>query len=159
VRIIALLVSIGALASPGGRTISANGVRVVVPAGWHRVEAAPSAIADPVIALVVGTVGVRARLVVCQVAAYRIPASGAVVVVLQWRTQTSGGGRPARSREPLRHLVLDRRGFECRPGQRGGAVQLALGGHAYQVNVLVGDHASTRVIAEARAIVRSFDRR
>jgi len=155
-RILAIFVAFGTLTSGGGRTISANGVEVVAPSGWQRVTPAPSAISDPVTALVVGTRGVRIRLVPCQVAAYRIPASGAAVVVLRWRTETSGGGRPPRSREPLRHLVLGRRGFECWPGHLGGAVQLALGGHGYQVNVLVGDRASRHVIAQARAVVRSF---
>ncbi len=146
-----------AVAAGGPHTIAANSVKVVVPAGWHRVEAAPTAITDPVTALVVGTQGVRPRLVPCEITAYRIPSAGAAVVVVRWRTETSGGGRPPRSRRPLSHVVLNRLGFECWPGHRGGAVELALGGHAYQVNVLVGDRASPATVRQALAVVRSFD--
>jgi hypothetical protein len=150
-------VAAGAFAS-APRVISANGVKVSAPPEWQRVQAAPEGtIIDPVTVLVVGTRGVRPRMVACQVAAYRIPAGGAAIVVVRWRTETSGGGHPPRSRKPLQHVVLDRGGFECWPGHRGGAVQLSLGGHAYQVNVLIGDRAPSRVVAEALAIVRSFD--
>jgi hypothetical protein len=141
-----------------GRPVVSHGVRVVVPSGWQRVQpAADGAVIDPVTVLVVGTQGVRPRLVPCQVAAYRIPLAGAAVVVVRWRTETSGGGRPPRSRLPLRHVHLNRGGFECWPDHLGGAVQLSLGGHAYQVNVLIGDRASSRVVAQALAVVRSFD--
>jgi hypothetical protein len=149
------LVSTAAAGAP--RTIAANGVKVVVPAGWHRVKPAPSAITDPVTVLVVGTQGVRSRLVPCEITAYRIPAAGAAVVVVRWRTETSGGGRPPRSRRPLFHVVLNPLGFECWPNHRGGAVELSLGGHAYQVNVLVGDLASPATVRQALAVVRSFD--
>jgi hypothetical protein len=36
--------------------------------------------------------------------------------------------------------------------------QVALAGKAYQVNVMVGGRTSKKVIAEALAVVRSFDR-
>jgi hypothetical protein len=154
--VLATIVS-AVFATAGPRTIVANGVRVVAPAGWQRVRAAPTAITDPVTVLVVGTRGVRPRLVPCEVSAYRIPLAGAAVVVVRWRTETSGGGRPPSSRRPLSHLVLNRLGFECWPKHRGGAVELSLGGHAYQVNVLIGDRASSLTVDRARAIVRSFD--
>ncbi len=154
---LALALPLGAAAAASERRIVANGVQVVAPAGWHRVAPAPSAISDPKTVLVVGTSGVRPRLVPCQVAAYRIPPGGAAVVVVRWRTETSGGGGVPRSRAPLRHVVLTDLGFECWPHHRSGAVDLALGGHAYQVNVLVGDRAPPRVVGEALALVRSFD--
>jgi hypothetical protein len=152
-----VLVSAGTSSADGSRVLAANGVEMVAPSGWKRVAPAPSGITDPVTVLVGGTRGVRFRLVPCQVAAYRIPARGAAVVVVRWRTETSGGGSPDRSRAPLRHIVLNRRGFECWPRHRGGAVQLALRGHAYQVNVLIGDRASRRVVAQALSVARSFD--
>jgi hypothetical protein len=46
--------------------------------------------------------------------------------------------------------------FECFDG-RGAAVELGLQGHAYQVNVLVGDRASPRRVADALRVARSFD--
>ena len=138
----ALLV-LGTALALAAHPVKANEVQVVVPAGWRRVEVLPFG-PDSVTVLVVGTRGVRPRGVSCQIAAYRIPPAGAAVVVVRWRTETSGGGRPPGSREPLRHMHLDRRGVECWPNHRGGAVQLSLGGHAYQVNVLIGDRASHR---------------
>jgi hypothetical protein len=159
--VVACFVMASAALASGGRPIVSHGVRVVVPAGWHRLPAAmiDEPVVDPVTVLVVGTHGVRPRTVACQIAAYRIPPAGAAVVVVRWRTETSGGGHPPRSRAPLRHVHLDRGGFECWPGHRGAAVELSLGGHAYQVSVLIGDRASSRTVAQALGIVASFDLR
>ncbi len=72
-----------ATASSSGRIISGRGVRLVVPSGWHRVEpAGDGGVIDPSTLLVVGTAGARPRSSQCQIAAYRIPSSGAVVVVI-----------------------------------------------------------------------------
>ena len=104
-RLVALLVAAVAFTSLGlassGRAISANGVRVVVPPRWHRVHpAGDGPVVDPRTLLVVGTVGVRARSSQCQVAAYRVPASGAAVVVVGWKRATSGGGHMKPGRTP-----------------------------------------------------------
>jgi len=138
--------------------ISAHGVRLTVPTGWHQVEPTPSGVVDPRTLLVVGTAGARQNLrSVCQVAAYRVPARGAVVIVVAWRTATSGGGHLAPGRGPLRTLRhVTRPSFECYSG-RGAAAQVVLGSRAYQVNVIVGDSASPTVIADALAVARSFD--
>jgi hypothetical protein len=153
-------VAVGALAlgaATGWRTIAANGVKVTVPSGWQRVKPADAgSVIDPRTVLVVGTSGVRPRSSRCQIAAYRIPPDGAVIVVVRWRSQESSGGRSPRSREPLRKIVIRRPSFECFSG-RGGVAQLTLGGHPYQVNVMVGDAASTRRIRETLAVARSFD--
>jgi hypothetical protein len=45
--------------------------------------------------------------------------------------------------------------FECFNG-RGAAADLVLAGRAYQVNVMVGDQATPRVIEQALAVGRSF---
>ena len=162
-RSIALLVAVLACASlamaSGGRTISAQGVRVVVPSRWDRVQpASDGSITDPRTLLVVGTQGVRPRRWQCQIAAYRIPASGAAVVIVGWKNASSGGGgdlKPGRTR--LKRLVAVRRpSFECFSG-RGAAVELVLDGREYQVNVLVGDRASRALIESALAVGRSFD--
>jgi hypothetical protein len=106
--------------------------------------------------LVVGTAGVRSKPTQCQIAAYRVPVEGAVVVVVGWKTATSGGGHMKPGRWPLARLTAVRRpSFECSAG-RGAAASLALGGKAYQVNVMVGDAASARQISEALAVARSF---
>ena len=124
-----------ATASGSGKIISGRGVRLVVPSGWDRVETEPagdSGVVDPRTLIVVGTAGVRPRSSQCQIAAYRIPSAGAVVVVVGWKTATSGGGRLKPGRGPLRKLIaVKRRHFECFAGQ-GASVQLVLGGKAYQ---------------------------
>ena len=143
----------------GGAPIAAHGVRVVVPPGWHRVQAQGNGnVVDPRTLLVVGTPGLAPRPSACQIAAYAIPPRGAAVVVVGWKTATSGGGRLRPGRAPLRKLRRVRRpSFECFQG-RGAAAQLVLAGRAYQVNVLVGNRTSPRRIADALAIGRSFDR-
>ncbi len=148
-----------AAASSGGRIISSHGVRFVVPRDWRRVEAASDGpVTDPRTLLVVGTAGVRPRTSQCQIAAYRIPAAGAVVVVVGWKSAAAaGGGGPKAGRAPLKKLVAVRRpSFECFSG-RGAVAQVLLDGKSYQVNVMVGDRASKRRVAEALVVARSFD--
>ena len=153
-----LLVAPAAPATDRSRTIAGHGVRLDVPPGWHRVPAASAGpVTDPRTLLVVGTVGVRPRLSQCQIAAYRVPATEAVVVVVGWSSLAAGGGghmKPGRA--PLRQLrSVTRPSFECFSG-RGAAAQVLLGGKPYQVNVMVGDHASKQTIAEGPAVARSF---
>ena len=151
------LVLVSVASGGGGRLVRARGVELSVPAGWTRVVAAPDApVIDPLTLLVVGTTGVRAKSSQCQIAAYRVPPTGAVVVVVGWKTATSGGGRMKPGRWPLNALTVVRRpSFECFSG-RGAAASLALGGKAYQVNVMVGNAASAKRIAEALTVGRSF---
>jgi hypothetical protein len=133
-------------AGPGHR-IAADGVGLVVPSGWQRIEAA-----------VVGTKGVRPRGSQCQIAAYRVQPRGAVVVVVGWASIASSGGGPmTHERSPLEQLTSVRRpSFECFGG-RGTAAQVLLDEHAYQINVMVGDHASPRLVSDALAVARTFD--
>ena len=150
-------VALAVAPSDGGRVMAAGGVRVKVPPGWHRVPAEPSAVADPVTVLVAGTAGVRPRMVACQVAAYRVPPDGAVVVVVGWKRGEYLNARAVRrGRAPLRALRAVRRpSFECFGG-RGAAAQVTLGRRNYQVNVMVGDRASPGQVRSALAVARSF---
>src|SRR5205807_2848359 len=101
----ALVVVSFAFGTSGRRLISLHGVRVVVPVGWRHVSAAGDGpVVDPRTVLVVGTVGVRPRASQCQIAAYSIPPGGAVVVVVAWKTATSGGGHLKPGRAPLQAL-------------------------------------------------------
>ena len=115
-------------------------------------------ITDPRTLLVVGTVGVRPKVSQCQIAAYRIPAAGAVVVVVGWKSVASAGGGPQKpGRAPLKKLVsVHRPSFECFSG-RGAVAQVLLRGTPYQVNVMVGESASRHRIEQALAVARSFD--
>ena len=154
-----IVIATAAVAADSRHVITAYGVRLSVPAGWHRLEPTQSGVVDPRMLLVVVTHGAtRNPASACQIAAYHVPATGAVVVVVGWRTATSDGGdgRPT-GRAPLRMLVRVRRpSFECFDG-RGAAATLTIGGKAYQVNVMVGDRASRKLVADALAVVRSFD--
>jgi hypothetical protein len=152
-----------ASATRGDPFIVANGVRLVVPAGWQRVPpASPGPVTDPRTLLVVGTASVRPlsmqRLAKCQIAAYRILPSAAAVVIVRWQSVTSAGGGPwTRGRAALSKLrSVHRPSFECFSG-RGAVADVLLGDHPYQVNVLVGDRASTQRVAAALAVGRSFD--
>jgi len=154
----ALVFTSPALANTGWRVVSSHGVRLVIPASWQRVRAASDGpVIDPRTLLVVGTKGVRQKDSQCQIAAYRIPSGGAVVVIVGWKTATSGGGHLTPGRAPLQTLRAVRRpSFECFSG-RGAAAQVVLGGKAYQVNVMVGDKATKQRVAEALAVARSFN--
>src|SRR4051794_38293357 len=117
-------------AAGGGRVTSGHGVRVIAPKDWSRVRPASDApVSDPRTLLVVGTAGVQARASGCQVASYRIPSSGAAVIVVGWSSVASAGGAPMTSgRGPLRELVaVTRPSFECFAG-RGAVADVALGG-------------------------------
>jgi hypothetical protein len=111
-------------------------------------------VTDPRTLLVVGTAGARARPSRCQIAAYRVPPAGAVVVVVGWRT---AGAFKGTGRAPLRKLVaVHRPSFECFRG-RGAAADVVLRGRQYQVDVMVGDRASPRRVAAALAVGRSLE--
>ena len=138
--------------------ISANGVRVSVPAGWHRIAAYEDAnVTDPVTVLVVGTAGVRPRSTGCQIAAYVVPPRGAVVVVVRWKRGQLPGTAPTHDdvRALARLTSVRAHVFECYGG-RGASAQVALGGHVYQVDVMVGGRASSRRIDDALGVARSF---
>jgi hypothetical protein len=148
-----------ALAAGSERIVSSHGVRFVVPPGWQRVQATSDGpITDPRTLLVVGTEGVRPKPSPCPIAGYRIPATGGVVVVVGWKSVASAGGGVVKpGRAPLKKLsAVHRPSFECFSG-RGAVAVVLLGGKPYQVNVLVGDRASKRCVAQALAVGRSFD--
>jgi hypothetical protein len=125
-----------------------------VPSGWHRLPAiTPSQITNPRTVLVVGSQTVRPRAPTCQIDVASVQPTGTAVVVLEWNGET-GGVAPGRA--PLSKLTAVRpHVFECFSG-RGAAAALQLDGHAYQVNVLVGDRASSSAIALALRVARSF---
>ena len=160
-RLFALVVLVLAVTSVanggGGQIVRLHGVALTMPVGWHRVASAGDGpVTDPRTLLVVGTAGVAPKSGRCQIAAYRVPTHGAVVVIVGWKTATSGGGRMRPGRWPLKALTsVQRPSFVCFAG-RGTAASLALGGKAYQVGVMVGDSASAAKIAEALAVGRSF---
>ena len=138
-----VLVSVATACSSGRRVISSHGVRVVVPRTWQQVHASASPVTDPRTVLVVGTAGVRPKASHCPIAGYRLPPTGAVVVVVGWkRLALSGAQSQEPGRWPLKSLNgVQRPSFDCFGG-RGAAATLVLGGKAYQVNVLVDDGAS-----------------
>ncbi len=153
VAVSAALLAVGVAHAAGDRAVVAGTVALHVADDWARVTPAAGGETDPRTVLVVGTRGVAARASECQVAAYRIPADGAAVVVLGWR-----GIAPdalPRDRGQLLAMRLRRPLFECFDG-RGAMAQIVIRGRAYQVNVLVGDRATRETVADALAVARSF---
>ena len=146
--LLALVVAVPAIAADSDVVVKSGGVSLTTPDGWAKVDRAPSDVIDPRTLLVVGTKGARPLAnPTCQVAAYRVPADGAVVVVIGWK-DSFGGPRQL-------NLKLRRNTFECFDG-RGAASQITRGGHDYQVSVMVGDKADADTVAAALAVGRSF---
>ena len=154
-----VLIAASLAAAAGAVHLTANGVKVTVPAGeWHRIAAVEDAhVTDPQTVLVVGTAGAEPRATACQIAAYVVPRRGAVVVIVRWKRGHLPSTSPTHDdRHELAHLTtVHRPSFECFSG-RGAAVQVALGGHIYQVNVMVGDGATRQRVTDALAVGRSF---
>ena len=141
----------------GKHVVSGNGARLTVPRGWERIPPATSRGTDPRTLLVVGTAAARGKPSRCDQAAYAVPVSGAVVLVLRWSSVESAGGAPPPGRAPLGQLVSVRKpAFECFSG-RGAAADVLLGGKRYQVGVLVGDKATDARVQDALAVARSFE--
>lgn len=134
-----------------GTGLRAHGVQLTAPDGWQRVDPVEEATgADPRTLLVVATKGARAIETDCQVSSYRVPADGAVVVVIGWRPPSRGV-----TFLPLSAMRLRRDTFECFEG-RGAVAQVIRNGRDYQLNVMVGDRADADRVAEALAVARSF---
>ncbi len=112
--LVALALTVTSVANGSDKTIRAHGVALTVPAGWHRVPAAgDGSVTDPRTRLVVGTAGAMPRPTQCQIAAYRVPSHGAVVVAVGWKSATSGGGRTKPGRWLLKKLSsVSRPSFE-----------------------------------------------
>jgi hypothetical protein len=160
VVVVGLVCLTPACGGAGTRVVSSNGVRVVVPGGWSLVRPARGGlVTDPATLLVVGTAGVHAKPSRCPIAAYRIPADGAVVVVVGWRSIGTAGGAAAQpGRAPLKGLeTVKKPSFDCFAG-RGAAAYVVFGERPYQVNVLVGDRASNDQVDQALRVARSFNR-
>jgi hypothetical protein len=148
--LVAGLLASAALAAEG-TSLRAQGVQLTAPDGWQRVEpAVEGATSDPRTLLVVGTKGVRAIETECQVSSYRVPADGAVVVVIGWKRPSTGV-----TLLPLSSMRLRRDTFECFE-ERGAVAQVIRNGRDYQLNVMVGDRADADLVAEALAVARSF---
>jgi hypothetical protein len=149
---VAALVVVGTSAAADGDTARGWGIELALPDGWTKVQAAPETPGtDPRTMLVIGTDGVRETSSDCQVASYRVPADGAVVVVVGWRESVGVSGFL-----PLSALKLRRGTFSCFDG-RGAVAQVTRRGRDYQVNVLVGDRASTETVDAALDAARSIN--
>lgn len=139
----------------GGRVVAAGGIRVTVPGTWQQIAPAGTGVTDPQTLLVVGSRGIKPAPTECQIASYSIPAGGASVVIVGWKERVAARVANTGLR-PLAKLTLVRtHTFECYPG-RGTAASLVVDGRAYQVNVMVGKHATARQVDSALAVARSF---
>ena len=129
-----------------------GGVELLLPSGWSRVVPVREDRLgdDPRTLLVIGTEGAKAIESDCQVSSYRVPAEGAVIVVIGWRDSVGGA-----SFLPLNGMKLRRGTFECFAG-RGAVGRITRRDRDFQVNVMVGDRASTATIDEALDAARSL---
>lgn len=144
-----------ALAAPAvadpDETYRAGGIQLTAPEGWSRVaRITEPPVEEPRTLLVVGTKGARPTETECLIASYRVPADGAVVVVVGWRESVGTTGLL-----PLTGLKLRRETFACFDG-RGAVAQITRGGRDFQVSVMVGDRANAKTVAEALDVARSF---
>lgn len=145
------VVGVAAASGATGDIVRAGGVQLDLPDGWSRVAPPREAtLNDPRTLLVIGTDGVRPMQSDCQVASYRVPVDGAVVVVLGWRESVGGA-----SFLPLAGMKLRRGTFECFSG-RGAVGRVTRRDRDFQVNVMVGDRASADTIGAALDAARSL---
>ena len=157
-RYLIVLSAIAAIAAVVASTVSAaaddvaraGGVQLTLPGGWAKVVPARESRDDPRTLLVIGTDGVRAIDSDCQVSSYRVPADGAVIVVIGWRDSIGGS-----SFMPLSGMKLRRGTFECFAG-RGAVGRVTRRDRDFQVNVMVGDRASNATIDDALDAARSL---
>ncbi len=147
VAVVALVASAAVAAT--GDVARAWGIQLTLPEGWSKVAPASDSRADPRTLLVIGTDGVRAMPSDCLVSSYRVPADGAAVVVIGWKTSI-GVNFP-----PLSAMKLRRGTFDCFPG-RGAFARITRGDRDLQVNVLAGDRASNATIEDALEAARSL---
>jgi hypothetical protein len=145
---VAALVASTAVASTGD-VARAWGIQLALPDGWAKVAPASDSRTDPRTLLVIGTDGVHSMQSDCQVSSYRVPADGATVVVIGWKTSV-GASFP-----PLSAMKLRRGTFDCFAG-RGAFARVTRGDRDFQVNVLAGDRASNATIEDALDAARSL---
>jgi hypothetical protein len=149
--VVALAVAGAGVAAERSDTVRGGGVELLLPDGWTRIQpAAQTAVDDPRTVLVVGTDGVRSLESDCLVSSYRVPADGAVVVVIGWREPNGVSAFLS-----LAGMKLRRGTFECFD-DRGAVAQVTRRGLDYQVNVMVGDRASAETIEAALDAARSI---
>lgn len=140
----------GTASAMTGEVARAGGVQVTLPDGWSKVVSRDTRADDPRTLLVIGTDGVKAIDSDCQVSSYRVPSDGAAVVVIGWHDSIGGT-----SLLPLSAMKLRRGTFDCFAG-RGAVGRLTRRDRDFQVNVMVGDRASTATIDAAFDAVKSF---
>jgi hypothetical protein len=148
--LVAALVASVAAAATGDIARGVGGVQLDLPAGWSKLTPAGERTDDPRTLLVIGTDGAKAIDSPCLVSSYRVPADGAVVVVVGWHDSVGGT-----SFLPLSAMELRRGTFKCFTG-RGAVARVTRRDRDFQVNVLVGDRAEPETIAAALEAARSF---
>jgi hypothetical protein len=144
-------IAVASVGAATGDVARSGGVQLDLPPGWSKVvPTREDRLDDPRTLLVIGTDGVKAIESDCLVSSYRVPADGAVVVVIGWRDSVGASGFL-----PLSTMKLRRGTFECFPG-RGAVGRIARRDRDFQVNVMVGDRASAATADVALDAARSL---
>ncbi len=141
---------VASAAVAAGDVARAGGVQLTLPDGWAKVVSRDSRVDDPRTLLVIGTDGVKAVDSDCQVSAYRVPADGAVIVVIGWRNSIG-----ETNILPVSTMKLRRGTFDCFAG-RGAVGRVTRRDRDFQLNLMVGDRASAATIDAAFDAVKSF---
>ena len=141
---------VASAAVAAGDVARAGGVQLTLPDGWAKVVSRDTRVDDPRTLLVIGTDGVKAVDSDCQVSAYRVPADGAVIVVIGWHDSIG-----ETNILPLSTMKLRRGTFDCFAG-RGGVGRVTRRDRDFQLNLMVGDRASAATIDAAFDAVKSF---
>ena len=144
-------IAVASVGAATGDVARSGGVQLDLPSGWSKVlPTREDRLGEPRTLLVIGTDGVKAIESDCLVSSYRVPADGAVVVVIGWRDSVGASGFL-----PLSTMKLRRGTFECFPG-RGAVGRIMRHDRDFQVNVMVGDRASVATVDAALDAARSL---
>jgi hypothetical protein len=144
-------IAVASVGAATGDVARSGGVQLDLPSGWSKVlPTREDRLEDPRTLLVIGTDGVKAIESDCLVSSYRVPADGAVVVVIGWRDSVGASGFL-----PLSTMKLRRGTFECFQG-RGAVGRIMRRERDFQVNVMVGDRAGVATVDAALDAARSL---
>jgi hypothetical protein len=153
-----LLVAAAALAAAScGQRVGSVGVTVVLPPGWHELDAGPPSLAgsaDPVTRIVVASGPIRFGRG-CNDVDYAFPPTAVAIVVLEWTRPTPWAPKwPPRPRRftPTTLRVRPPPAIECFAGP-GGSAQFADHGRRFDAFLLLGRRAPVALAARARSVL------
>ncbi len=134
----------------------ANGVSVVLPAGWHTMPADDGVVSSPVTQVAVSSGPMENRETECQITDYGPEDDAVSLVVVEWQPNSdfSMGPRPASF--GAAELPVTQGSIECFDGA-GGTVQFSDAGRMFGAYLLLGPDAPPELADEARAALQTLE--